>query len=473
MDDHEDISRVDSYLQQTCDRIKDEIKIKAIINDLMGNEVSSSTSSSSTLLTKVHFIGRRIGDRGLKVLSSALSNCSTNVDEAEEGDNTDDSRQSSSSSCNNNVVTTLCVIYADVTSVGVRSLANVLNYTSITDLNLSGNNLSDNGATIIGRSVLQHTNNNLRCLILARCSIGNNGMIELTKGIEKYHHHHHDESYICRVVGGLQCLDVSGNNIGDDGVIAFGNMLRVTDDIRMGANLIKIDLSENYITDKGMIEGIVYGLEMNRTVRRFYIQSNLIGDSGVIAFSNMLSTRNQTLVDVYIQDNKDVTHEIGTKALADVMESNCSLLSYKILRNNDIINKSNTDASSLVVIEEKVNFYLQLNLQTCRKLFLSLPHNNHKNKNNDDDDDDEKIPTSLWSNILLKFIKEERFSFAYYYLRCKPELWRTLASKTTSSSSSCRIQRRKRLGGRRNFFSETEKPVKKSKKKMRVSKSNR
>ena len=138
----------------------------------------------------------------------------------------------------------------------------------------------------------------------------------------------------------LQMLDISSNNISDDGAVAISECLK-----NKNISLQKLNMSHNKISDKG-ITIIGKALQENTTLKIFDISHNSISDNGVLAFSKCINTLHQLRIswnNIYLDLNYDVTllnvcqkycGNTGEILIAAFLHHNTSIQELDISHNN-------------------------------------------------------------------------------------------------------------------------------------------
>ncbi len=137
---------------------------------------------------------------------------------------------------------------------------------SLTELNLSGNNIGDHGATGLAGALKKNTS--LRELNLFGNNIGDVGAAGLAGAL--------DEN------SSLTWLDLSANKIGDDGTTALARALQKT------TSLTVLVLSHNKIGDDGAYS-LADALKKNTSLKWLNLSRNNIGDDGVTRVARALN----------------------------------------------------------------------------------------------------------------------------------------------------------------------------------------
>ena len=133
------------------------------------------------------------------------------------------------------------------------------------------------------------------------------------------------------ISAGCTKVDLSYNNIGDDGAIALAEALE------NNTALEELSVGNNIIGDTGAT-ALAEALETNIALKTLWLYSNNIGDNGAIALANAL-TINTVLAELYLSENK--IGDTGAIALAKALETNTAL-TWLGLRMNFIRRKGKT-----------------------------------------------------------------------------------------------------------------------------------
>ncbi len=235
-------------------------------------------------LTELYLVYSRIGDEGAKALANGTL---TNL-------------------------TKLSLLDSNISEEGVEALAKSENLKNLTVLNLGNrgvygpacinptkNNIGPKGAKALADGSLT----NLVKLNLSRNNISDEGIEALAKSGN---------------VKNLTNLDLSDNNIGPEGAkaLADGSL----------TNLVELDLSENNISDEG-IEALAKG-ESLKNLTSLHLNCNSIGNKGAKALAKSEKLKNLTDLNL---DTNGIGSE-GAKALAS--GSLTSLTKLCLFRNN-------------------------------------------------------------------------------------------------------------------------------------------
>ena len=150
------------------------------------------------------------------------------------------------------------------------------------------------------------THNSLIELKLPYYSIFPNAQVDIVQGIMQ--------------VDTLLKLNISRNEISDDGAIAFSECLKTN------TTLIELDMSWNNITCKGAC-AIAEAIQVNTALQKLNISRNEISDNGAIAFSECLKT-NTTLIELDMSWN-NITCKAAC-AIAEAIQVNTALQKLNI-----------------------------------------------------------------------------------------------------------------------------------------------
>jgi len=191
----------------------------------------------------------------------------------------------------------------------LKDIAWILRYTkAVTKLNLSLNNIGDEGAKVIGEVL--RTNTTLTQLHLSENNIGDEGAKVIGE--------------VLRTNTTLAQLDLSWNKIGDEGTKVIGEALRIN------TTLTQLSLSKNNIGNEGAkVIGEV--LRTNTTLTQLYLSSNNIGYEGAKVIGEVLRT-NTTLTQLNLFSN-NIGYE-GAKVIGEVLRTNTTLTQLYLSSNN-------------------------------------------------------------------------------------------------------------------------------------------
>ena len=166
-------------------------------------------------------------------------------------------------------------------------------------LNISGNSISDDGATAISDGL--KINNSLQELNMEYNKISNKGAKRIAEAI--------------KVNTTLKILNINDNTISDDGVVS------ISDSLKSNNSLQELNMSSNQITSEGA-KKIAEAIKVNTTLKILNINDNTISDDGVVAISDSLKSNN-SLQELNMSSNQ-VTSE-GAKKIAEAIKVNTTL----------------------------------------------------------------------------------------------------------------------------------------------------
>jgi Leucine Rich repeat len=174
-------------------------------------------------------------------------------------------------------------------------------------LYLGGNGLGDEGATAMATEFLACAKN-LNKLDLRFNDIGGAGMKALCQ--------HMPET--------VQHLYLEGNQVGTEGAVALGELLKKQSSQDSSGQLREVFLGANQIDAAGA-KALAQSLHDNQRLSKLYLEGNNIGLEGANAFSSVLEelAGNTALKNLYV-DNNDVGKE-GSKRLAKALNSGTAI----------------------------------------------------------------------------------------------------------------------------------------------------
>ena len=268
---------------------------------------------------------------------------------------------------NNKKIQNLDLSCNNITDVGVSAIANcfrnqVLLKRPLQILDISCNNISDNGAMALSECLknkctlqeLYLSNNQITTKgakkigeairvndTLQKLSISDNalcdGIVAISDGLKCNRKLLDLNISQCQVsIEGakviaeailvnttLQKLDISHNNLSDDGVINISECLKSN-------RTQDLDLSVNRITNRGAIR-IAEAICVNTTLQRLSISHNNISDDGVIVISDSLK-KNNSLKECYLSSNR-ITDK-GAEKIAEAIQINTALQKLDVSHNS-------------------------------------------------------------------------------------------------------------------------------------------
>ena len=206
--------------------------------------------------------------------------------------------------------------------------------TTLIELDMSSNNITCKGASVIAEAI--QVNTALQKLNISHNEISDDGAIAFIGCLETNTTLIELESgnnITCKVASviaeaiqvntALQKLNISHNEISDDGAIAFSECLKTN------TTLIELDMSWNNITCKGA-SVIVEAIQVNTALQKLNISKTEISDDGVIAFSECLKT-NTTLIELDMSWN-NITCKVAS-VIAEAIQVNTALQKLNISLN--------------------------------------------------------------------------------------------------------------------------------------------
>ncbi|XP_048051933.1 NACHT, LRR and PYD domains-containing protein 12-like isoform X5 [Megalobrama amblycephala] len=160
------------------------------------------------------------------------------------------------------------LIQCNITSEGCAALGSALRSNShLRELGLSHNNIQDEGLTLLSDG-LKDPHCKLKKLMLSQCNITAEGCAALTSALRSNSH--------------LRELDLSGNKIGDEGLMLLSDGLKDPH-----CKLEKLTLNSCNITVEGCA-ALTSALRSNSHLRELYLTVNKIGDKGLMLLSDGL-----------------------------------------------------------------------------------------------------------------------------------------------------------------------------------------
>ena len=224
--------------------------------------------------------------------------------------------------------TVTTVDLSDSSSGVVNAVGECLKYNStLTSLDLTGNEIGDDGAAVLGECL--QSNTSLKKLSLDYNGIGADGAAALGECLKYntslkklYLNYSRIDDDSAAVLG--ECLkhntsltrfDLNNNEIGGDGAVALGGCLKYN------TSLTKLYLHDNNIGDDGAA-GLGECLKYNTSLTSLDFSNNGIGDDGAAALGECLKY-NTSLTTLYLYDN-DIDDD-GAAALSECLKFNTSL----------------------------------------------------------------------------------------------------------------------------------------------------
>ena len=153
-------------------------------------------------------------------------------------------------------------------------------------------------------------------------------------------------------VKALQNLDLSNNNLSDDGAIT------ISDGLKYNNTLLELNISQNNITNEGT-KNITKAIQVNTTLRKLDISNNILSDDGATAIGNCLKC-NSCLLELYIS-HIGITNK-GTKEIADAIQINSTI--------------QNIDISKNYISIEGLVYFMEAVKNNCTLQVVNITHNN-------------------------------------------------------------------------------------------------
>jgi Ran GTPase-activating protein (RanGAP) involved in mRNA processing and transport len=171
--------------------------------------------------------------------------------------------------------------YCNITKFGAAAIARSLSDSQLISLNLTGNNIEDEGAISLAESL--RYNRTITKLKLTKCNIGVRGISNIVNNIR-------NDNFV---------LVIGVNNIGPIGGQYIGQILNYD------SHIISLDLRKCNIGDQGLI-AIVNGLVDNKNNNMLELQlgANNITNESVSAIIKLLTNRNIRLRMLNINNNE-------------------------------------------------------------------------------------------------------------------------------------------------------------------------
>jgi hypothetical protein len=168
-------------------------------------------------------------------------------------------------------------IGSSVTVNGINAcLGQILGCLQLMTLDLSGNNIDDDGAKMIANALIY--NNSLKTLYMSSNNIANDGAKAMADALKGNH--------------SLESLILGSNNVCDDGAKAIAGALKVNHSLK------RLDLRDNKIDDNGA-KDIADVLKVNQGLKILNLRNNQISADG------------KTYLSKLEQELKDVNREIS------------------------------------------------------------------------------------------------------------------------------------------------------------------
>jgi Ran GTPase-activating protein (RanGAP) involved in mRNA processing and transport len=179
--------------------------------------------------------------------------------------------------------------------------------TSITSINLRGNQIGDAGAAVLAEEL--QVNTCLTSIDLRNNEIGDTGAAALATGLMEN--------------TSLTTINLRSNQIGDTGAKALAEGLK------FNTSLTSIDLQYNRIGDIGAT-ALATGLMGNTSLITINLQDNQIGENGAVALAGAFKN-NKCVTTLHLGSNQ--IGDVGATALAVMLEGNTCLSHISLHRN--------------------------------------------------------------------------------------------------------------------------------------------
>ena len=319
-----------------------------VSNNGIGNQGVASLASAlkvNQTLTSLHLGSNLIGDVGIEKLANAL--------------------------IDNESLTNLDVSNNNIGNQGLNVLIDALKKNqTITNLNLKDNK----SITYTGIDAL--VNFSMTNTSLAHLYVNKTDFIETFRNIKKKFETSDvvdlpNES-ITNVISSMIAsilmqnktvtkLNLSSNQIGDDGIKKIANALGVNNTLQ------NLDVSKNGIGNQG-VESLANALIVNKTLKNLNVSNNKIGDQGVESLANALK-ENQTLTSIDLGSN--LIGDVGAGALVEALPDNDTLKTL-ILTDNDIDSDSYVTAELGTFFDKVESLQFTTENPAFRKLSTSI-----------------------------------------------------------------------------------------------------
>ena len=229
----------------------------------------------------------------------------------------------------------------DIVYHGVISIAETIQVnTTLQNLDISSNNISDVGAAAISDSLKR--NGSLVKLNMSGNNITSAGTKKLSEAIQ--------------VNTTLLNLDISSSNISNAGAAA------ISDSLKTNSSLAKLNISQNNINSEGA-KKIAETIQVNTTLQKLVINYNTISDDGAASICDTLKNNN-TLQELHMSSN-NITRQ-GAKKIGEAIQVNATLQKLDISYNT-----ISDDGAAVISNGLKSNKSLQV---------LDMSHNNITSK---------------------------------------------------------------------------------------------
>ena len=270
----------------------------------------------------------------------------------------------------NNSLQELYMINNKITSEGAKKVGEAIKVnTTLLKLYIGDNTISDDGAAAISNAL--HSNNSLQALCLKKNKITSEGAKMVGEAI--------------KVNTTLLNLYIPGNTISDDGAAA------ISDGLKSNNSLQELNMNNNKITSEGA-KKVGEAIKVNTTLQKLYIDANTISDDGAAIISDGLKSNNSLQV-LYMSLNNIKVE--GAKRIAKAIKVNTTL--------------------HTLVIHQCVGYPLTFNMT----ILTAVYHNNTLMKlwlpYVSGDDDDSRLVRSEVEKINKERTREGISTLTYHY----------------------------------------------------------
>ncbi|XP_048018280.1 NACHT, LRR and PYD domains-containing protein 12-like [Megalobrama amblycephala] len=246
----------------------------------------ASVLRSNSHLRELSLTGNKIGGRGLMLLSNGLKDPHCKLE-------------------------TLKLSYCNITNEGCAALTSALRSNShLRELDLSGSKIGGRGLMLLSNG-LKDPHCKLEKLWMFYCDITDEGCAALASALRSNSHPRE--------------LDLSGNIIGDKGLILLSNGLKDPH-----CKLEKLTLLDCNITTEGCA-ALASALRSNSHLKELSLSQNKVGDKGLTLLSDGLKDPHCKLEKLPLWDC-NITDE-GCAALASALRSNSHLRDLNLSKN--------------------------------------------------------------------------------------------------------------------------------------------
>ena len=282
-------------------------------------------------LQKLDISDNRISDDGAIALSECLEANSTLI-ELKMSSNNISCKVADKKFYMNNALQKLDISSNKISDDGTIALSDCLRAnTTLREVKMSGNNVTLKIISAIAKSI-EVNYSILQKLDISNSKISDSGIIAFSKylhiSLTELDISGNDITYqgasaiakFMQMNTTLQKLNISNNTISDNGAVAFCEFLKTN------ATLTELSMLGNSITCKGA-RAIAEAMQINTTLQTLDISANEISDDGAMAFSEFLKI-NAALTELNI--SRDYFTRKGANAVAEAIQVNTSLKSLTL-----------------------------------------------------------------------------------------------------------------------------------------------